>query len=112
MNIHTCSNSVTCGRIPYCGKKLSTAETEYLWIFYLNMNRGKCILQWIKVPELYFTQQRDYYAMLISRFVYTLFGLQIFVCRPSHCQHLMTALDNTQIKTVAQCYEIVFVVTL
>jgi len=36
--------------------------------------------------------------MLISRFVYTLFGLQIFVCRLSHCQHLMTALDNSQIK--------------
>jgi len=76
------------------------------------MNRGKCTLSLVKVPEQYFTQQRDYCAMLISRFVYTLFGLQIFVCRLSHCQHLMTALDNSQIKAVAQCYEIVIVVTL
>jgi len=50
--------------------------------------------------------------MLISRFVYTLFVLQIFVCCLSQCQHLITALDYSQIKAVAQFYEIVIVVTL
>jgi len=50
--------------------------------------------------------------MLISQFVYMSFGLQIFMCRLSHCQHLMTALDNGQIKAVAQCHQIVIVVKL
>ena len=62
-----------------------------------------------KVPDPYFTQQPDYFAMLILWFVYMSFGLQIFVCHLdqfqqiflcyfSHSQHLITAPDYSQIK--------------
>jgi len=46
-----------------------------------------------KLPQHYFTQQLDYCAVLILRFVFMSFGLQIFVCRLDQFQHLMTALD-------------------
>ena len=61
------------------------------------MNRGMCTVQWNKVPEEYFTQHLDYWAMLILLFVYISFALQIFVCCLSHFQHLITALGNSQI---------------
>jgi len=54
----------------------------------VNMNRGMCIVYWIKVPELYFTQHLDYCAMLILLFVCMSFGLQISVCRLSLCLSL------------------------
>jgi len=47
--------------------------------------------------------------MLILLFVYMSFGLQIFVCRLSHFQHLITALDYSQITTVTLHYQIVIV---
>jgi len=50
--------------------------------------------------------------MLILLFVYMSFGSQIFVCRLSHFQHLITALDYSQITTVAQHYQTVIAVNL
>ena len=78
----------------------------------VNMNRGMCTVWWKEVPEQYFTQHLDYSAMLILLFVYMSFGSQIFVCRLSHFQHLITALDYSQITTVAQHYQTVIAVNL
>jgi hypothetical protein len=65
----------------------------------VNMNRGKCTLWWIKLPEQYFTQHLDYRAMLILLFVYMSFRFkEIFFCHLSYCQYLMTLLDYSQIK--------------
>ena len=52
-----------------------------------------------KLPEHYFTEQMDYRAALILRFVYMSFGVQIFVCRLDQFQLLITALGYGQIKT-------------
>jgi len=62
-----------------------------------------------EVHDPYFTQQLDYFAVLILWFVYMSFGLQIFVCHLdqfqqiflccfSQSQHLITAADYSQIK--------------
>ena len=63
------------------------------------MNRRKYEVLWKQLPEQYFTEQLDYCAVLILRFVHMSFGLQIFLCHFSHSQHLTTALDYSQIKT-------------
>ena len=55
----------------------------------VKMNRGKCTVLWKIIPEKYFTEQMYYCAVLILWFVYMSLGLQIFLCRLSHCQHLM-----------------------
>ena len=66
----------------------------------VNMNRRKCTVLWIKIPELYFTQQIDCCAVLILYFVYMSYGLQIFMCCLSHFHHLLTALDYSQSKNI------------
>jgi hypothetical protein len=69
---------------------------------HVNMNRGKSIVYWKTVPLPYFTHQIKYCRTLILWFVYMSFGLQIIVCCLFYFYHLMTALDESQIKTVAQ----------
>jgi hypothetical protein len=64
----------------------------------VNMNRGKCNVLWDTEPELYFTHQQNYCAVLILWFVYMSFMLQILLCHLSHCHHLITALYYSQIK--------------
>jgi hypothetical protein len=54
------------------------------------------------VPLPYFTQQIKYCRVLILWFVYMPFGLQFVVCCLLYLYHLMTALNESQIKTVAQ----------
>jgi len=66
----------------------------------VNMNRRKYDVLWKNLPEQYFTEQLYYCLVLILRFVYMSFVLQIFVCRLDHFQHLMTAVDYRQIKTI------------
>jgi hypothetical protein len=64
----------------------------------VNMNGGVCNILCKKLPEQYFIQTMDHFAVLILRFIYMSFRLQIFVCHLDQFQHLMTALDYRQIK--------------
>jgi len=56
--------------------------------------------------------------MLILLFVYMSFGLQIFVCCLSHFQHLITALDYSQITIIStvlsscKCRQIIITYTV
>ena len=45
----------------------------------VNMNGGMCKVLWNKLPEQYFIQPMDHYAMLIYGFIYVIWVTDLIV---------------------------------